>query len=87
MPEHKLIRYWFACTPGYGIGITAYSRAKAEILANKIASDFKWKIMNVVENIDVSTLDQNHIIPNMGPPNFEGVWFPYLNLRDSHDLL
>jgi hypothetical protein len=29
----------------------------------------------VVENIDVSTLD-DHVRPNMHPPNWRGLWFP-----------
>jgi hypothetical protein len=28
----------------------------------------------------VRDLDQGHVIPNMGPPNLRGVWFPMLNL-------
>jgi len=26
-------------------------------------------IVDVIENIDLATLDQGHVIPNMGPPN------------------
>jgi hypothetical protein len=28
------------------------------------------------ENIDVRTLDQRHVIPNMKDPTLRGVWFP-----------
>jgi hypothetical protein len=32
----------------------------------------------VIEDIDISLLDQNHVIPNMGVVTFKGVWFPTL---------
>jgi hypothetical protein len=32
-------------------------------------------VREVVENVDVSTLD-DHIRPNMHPPNWRGMWFP-----------
>jgi len=32
-------------------------------------------VRKVVENVDVSTLD-DHVRPNMHPPNWRGMWFP-----------
>ena len=32
-------------------------------------------VREVVENVDVSTLD-DHVRPNMHPPNWRGMWFP-----------
>jgi len=34
------------------------------------------EIKKVIENVDVSTLDAGHVLPNMSPPNIRGVWFP-----------
>ena len=34
------------------------------------------EIKNMIENVDVSTLDAGHVLPNMSPPNIRGVWFP-----------
>jgi hypothetical protein len=61
-----------------GCGVTAYNYQDAiGLMEEKI---FKGKqfptINNVVENIDVSTLDKGHILPNMKPPNMRGIWFP-----------
>jgi len=36
--------------------------------------------LKVVEDVDVRTLDQGHVVPNMGAVNFPGVWFPRLNV-------
>ena len=30
----------------------------------------------VIEHIDVSTLDANHILPNMGICTIRGIWYP-----------
>ncbi|EAZ97904.1 hypothetical protein MELB17_13567 [Marinobacter sp. ELB17] len=29
-----------------------------------------------IENIDVQTLDRDHVIPNMGVCTERGIWFP-----------
>jgi hypothetical protein len=34
----------------------------------------------VVEDIDVSQLDERHILRNIGPTYFRGVWYPCLNI-------
>jgi hypothetical protein len=84
----ELKRYWFEFDIksvigyphpiGYGCGITAYDLEDALEIMNKIIfknsprPDFK----RVVENIDIRTLDQGHVIPNMSPPIYRGVWFP-----------
>ena len=30
----------------------------------------------LIEDVDVSTLDAGHVLPNMSPPVRRGVWFP-----------
>lgn len=32
--------------------------------------------ISYVENVDISSLDDNHVRPNMGSPIVRGVWFP-----------
>lgn len=84
-----MIRYWFefdfenyknAIPPGVylGCGITAYTYDQAiTILANRVFVNKDLpRIIKIVENIDVSKLDQGKVIPNMKPPIYEGVWFP-----------
>jgi hypothetical protein len=83
-----MTRYWFKFDlsnyenpPGgvrLGCGITAVSPDQAMfILKEKV---FKNRILppvlEYIPNVDVSTLDQNHITPNMLPPVRPGVWFP-----------
>ena len=35
-------------------------------------------IKNVIENIQFKDLDQNHVVPNMGPITERGIWYPNL---------
>lgn len=78
----NLRRFWFPVPGHLGIGVTAYSRTEAETLARAAANQVGWPFdaSAVVEDIDVRDLDQNHVIPNMGPVNFHGVWYPAFNL-------
>lgn len=73
-----LIRFWFETRKGYGIGVTAFSLADAEFLIEQANLNNEYEILKVTENIDIQTLDQGHVIPNMRPPNFRGVWFPMI---------
>lgn len=78
-------RFWirFQSVPAYnplrlGCGVTAYNYDDAlTILRDTI---FRGKdqlaVDSVVEDVDISTLDQKHVIPNMEPPVWRGVWFP-----------
>jgi len=84
-----LIRYWFIFeknetnwVTGWGCGVTAYNYDDAIYLLNRYMFN-KGNVMpiikDVIENIDVSTLDPNHILPNLAlglPPNFRGIWYP-----------
>jgi hypothetical protein len=85
MGDSLLKRYWFTFDglPKYsllqfGCGVTAYSRDDAITLLNQ--SVFKDEAMppisNVIEDVDISALDQGHVIPNMEAPVWRGVWFP-----------
>ena len=87
-----LIRYWFEFNleddntlPGVrtGCGVTAFSYSDAlQIMSIKIFNNKKLpEITKFIENVDISALDQGHLVPNMWTPNFRGVWFP----RGYHD--
>ena len=64
---------------GYGVGVTAYSVEDARTLIASEPTLSSADIDGVVENVDIRTLDKGHVIPNMGPPNIRGIWFPSLN--------
>ncbi|HEV7646131.1 MAG TPA: hypothetical protein VGO50_19500 [Pyrinomonadaceae bacterium] len=85
-----LIRYWIRFNfsedqPRYksyvglkmGCGVTAYSLDDAvELMKGQIFNNDPFpEIKQVVENIDISSLD-NHVLPNIGLVNYRGIWFP-----------
>ena len=38
--------------------------------------DTTWA--QIVANVDVRSLDQGHVIPNMGPCSNRGIWYPFI---------
>jgi len=81
----NLHRFWFKFSPvpthnslRSGCGVTAYSYDDAiEILTKTVFLDQEFPgLFSFIKDIDISTLDQNHVIPNMEPPVRRGVWFP-----------
>ena len=81
MTEALLRRFWFTTDSSYGIGVTAYSVDDAKELINDSEICSKSNLVSVTEDVDVRSLDQGHVIPNMGPPNFRGIWFPNLIIK------
>lgn len=77
-----LIRYWFSSSCSLGVGVTAFSAADAEALIRDagLRPGIDVDLEHYISNVDVRSLDQSHVVPNMGPPNVRGVWFPCLNL-------
>ena len=75
-----LRRYWFKTKDHLGFGVTAYSIEDARRLVDDAARRLGWdyEVLGIVEDVDIRDLDQNHVTPNMGPPNFRGVWYPNL---------
>lgn len=75
-----LRRYWFKTREDLGIGVTAYSVDDARNLIDNEACSLPWdyEVLEVVEDVDVRDLDQDHVVPNVGPVNFRGVWYPNL---------
>ena len=80
--DPKLRRFWFSMPGALGIGVTAYSRSEAESLAREAAARLgrSFDLATVTEDIDIRDLDQDHVVPNIGPVNFRGVWFPRFNI-------
>ena len=81
LSDKSLRRFWFKSSKNIGAGVTAYSREDAEeILSGAIKRhNLDLDIIEVIEDINIGDLDQGHVIPNMNPPNFRGIWFPGLN--------
>jgi hypothetical protein len=83
---HHLRRYWIQFgNPrsvrdglGYGCGVTAYNFDDAVALVEErvFKGPLPYPIVSTLEDVDVSTLDTGHVLPNMLPPNSRGVWFP-----------
>ncbi len=80
LKDPLLKRYWFATGALMGIGVTANTIEDARALLDQCELFNADAIQAVVEDVDLQTLDANHIRPNMGPSNFRGVWFPFTNL-------
>jgi hypothetical protein len=77
-----LRRFWFELSEGRGIGVTAASEHEARALAEPVRTRF-WPdatITRVITDIDISTLDDDHVVSNMGPVVIRGVWYPRLNI-------
>ena len=62
-------------------GITAYTFNDALYLIREqltLGRDLP-PIHDVIEDIDIATLDSGHIRPNMGEPLWRGVWWPRID--------
>ncbi len=64
-----------------GCGVSAWSREDALRLVAEHLGLEPPEPNVVVEDIDVSTLDAGHVLPNMLPPSERGVWFPVAGYR------
>jgi hypothetical protein len=83
-----LVRYWFTFQGAdptelhsrgvrIGCGVSGYSLEDAlHLLAHKVFADSPVPPFEVIEGIDVSTLDAGHVLPNLSPSNRRGIWFP-----------
>lgn len=81
----KLTRYWVELKDvpvSYSrFGVTAWSADDAlsliaEYLRHYYQQDRPLDVLRIVENVDVSTLDANHVLPNMLPPIHRSIWYP-----------
>ena len=79
-----LHRYWFRFSGelsrglALGCGVTAFDRDDARrVLTERVFRDTPLPdIVEEIEDIDISTLDDRHVRPNMTVPLTRGVWFP-----------
>jgi hypothetical protein len=93
-----LHRYWLTfraagddeLPPGasMGVGVTAVDLDDAFRLVSRVlfgGADLP-EIQAVVTDVDVSTLDAGHVLPNMHVPSERGVWFPMTTAGPSPEL-
>jgi hypothetical protein len=82
----SLIRFWFVFESNVSsraklipqVGVTAWTREDAELLVRERLFQLEGlpPILQIIEDVDVSQLDENHVHRNMSPPNLRGVWYP-----------
>jgi len=84
----KPIRYWFTFDLNMkdphpygallGCGVTAYSKEDAlDLIRSRVFAKHPFPpIRGIREDVDVSTLDPGHVLPNMGNVLRRGIWFP-----------
>ena len=76
-----LRRFWFRTEVGFGYGVTAFSRSDAEqLLASYGYPCASRPIVEVLEDFELTVLDQLHVLPNAGPVVVRGVWYPFHNV-------
>jgi hypothetical protein len=84
LKDDSLHRFWFSASDHFGVGVTARSEQEAKLLAQSAAERYGWHLSGeVIVDVDIRDLDQGHVIPNMGPPNFQGVWYPCENMSSN----
>lgn len=77
--------YWIKTSkpidPGYGI--TARSEEDAETLLNLVLPS-DCRVMKIEPLEDAGSLDQKHVVPDMGNMLRRGIWYPlgYSHLAD-----
>ena len=78
----ELRRFWFVLSRGLGIAVTAPTETEARELAEaeRQRSYSDATFTSVVADVDVSTLDPKHVLPNAGPAAVRGIWFPRRNI-------
>jgi hypothetical protein len=73
---HVRIR-WQTHPINLGCGVTAFDIDDAMLLIRRAFPDLSLQTpLDVTENIDVSTLDAGHVVPNMGNIFVRGIWWP-----------
>lgn len=89
MIKNELLhRYWItfdlsderARHAALGYGVTAFTVADAlSLLSRQVFQGGPVPpVAHVVEDVDVSTLDPRHVLPNAADPVRRGIWFPNL---------
>jgi len=58
-------------------GVTAFNIDDAKaLLESGVFTDGLPRVTKLIEDVDVPTLDANHVRRNMSPPNWRGIWYP-----------
>jgi hypothetical protein len=78
--DRNLVRFWIELDEGDQVllrpfGVTAIDLDDVLRLIEARIGHAPGPIRSAIEGIDISTLD-DHVRPNMTPPNWRGVWFP-----------
>ena len=69
-------------------GVTAYTLDDALYLIREqltLGRDLP-PIREMIEDIEIATLDSGHIRPNMGEPFWRGVWWPHIDAQGYQRL-
>ncbi len=66
-----------------GIGVTAYSQDDAMSLIKERGIEH-WLVgaseMKITAGVRINDLDQRNVVPNIGPLQLRGVWYPCMNI-------
>jgi hypothetical protein len=59
-------------------GVTAFTMAEAwQRIRTEHSREAPLPPINrIIADVDVSTLDEKHVLPNMNPPSWRGIWHP-----------
>jgi len=82
----QLDTFWFTFPDNIelpmGIGVTASSEEDALFLIEREGIDWHKHASKVEirKGISISDLDQGNVVPNIGPIQFRGVWYPCQNI-------
>ena len=66
----------------YGVGVTGWDRNDCLHMISRhlLDDDDLPPIRQEIVDVDIRTLDQLHVVPNMGVCSWRGIWYPRLNL-------
>lgn len=67
---------------GMGCGVTAYSLDDARrLIQEQLFPGIPLPpFTRITEDVDVRTLEANHVLPNIGVVTWRGIWFPFLQI-------
>ena len=78
--DPALRRCWieFEVSSVRGYGVTAIDLADAIAMIQQLPDHVRptRSTRKVIEDVDVRDLDAGHVVSNMGPPVWRGVWYP-----------
>ena len=86
-PNEKLECYWISFPQDshfpLGVGVTAFSEEDALHLIEEQGIHERYKDaseIRIKSGVRIQDLDQKHVVPNMGPMQLRGVWYPAANV-------